>query len=121
MRIFLLFLLYLIRMKANLFSYPCDAEERNQLIVALTTRVTDMEGVINEALFQREIILSSLCQNFWIWKVKLLKIKNIYATMNLFSYDSNSMGLVAEGWVPSKDISSVRETIRIAMVLLLFN
>jgi V-type H+-transporting ATPase subunit a len=50
------------------------------------------------------------------WKDAVAKEKAVYQTMNLLSYDARRKTLVAEGWCPTRDITSIQSALRRATV-----
>jgi len=50
------------------------------------------------------------------WQDVVRKEKLIYETLNLFNYDARRKTLIAEGWVPTRDVTKIQLGLRTAAV-----
>lgn len=64
----------------------------------------------------RRAELLKVSENVTAWSTIVRKEKAIYHTMNLFNRDVNRKCLIAEGWVPTNDISLVQQSLKDATV-----
>jgi V-type H+-transporting ATPase subunit a len=92
--------------------YPIDHENRSSQLNECNARIDDITSVLtntNNALHaELRLIASTLSE----WFVIVKKEKAIYHTMNLFEYDPARKCLIAEGWLPSNDLTSVHAALR---------
>lgn len=72
----------------------------------------DLKHVLDTTRNTRRAELLKVSEYFMGWSTVLQKEKAIYHEMNLFNYDANRKALIAEGWVPTSSIGSIRHALR---------
>ncbi|KAI5450460.1 H(+)-transporting V0 sector ATPase subunit a [Naganishia albida] len=94
--------------------YPIDssADKRNEALREVTSRLEDINSVLFQTGQTRRVELGKIAENLMTWKDAVAKEKAIYQTMNLLSYDAKKKTLAAEGWCPTRDISSIQQALR---------
>lgn len=60
----------------------------------------------------RHRVLVAAAKNIKNWFIKVVKIKAIYHTLNLFNLDVTQKCLIAECWVPLLDIETIQLALR---------
>lgn len=77
----------------------------NSVLIDLNEQITDIEQVctVTEQTLHTELLV--IGGQLSMWHTIIKREKYIYATLNLFRQESHA--LVAEGWVPSKDLDIV--------------
>lgn len=81
-------------------------EELNQL----NLKIRDISQVMTSTHQQLEAELFVIGDHIETWRAIIKRERLIYETMNLFAYSSR--GLMAEGWVPSAEVASVKNVLR---------
>jgi vacuolar-type H+-ATPase subunit I/STV1 len=76
----------------------------------------DLETVLYNTGVNRRSELLRIGENLARWQDVVRKEKAIYETMNLFNYDVRRKTLVAEGWVPTRDLVMIHMALRHATV-----
>mmetsp|Transcript_9082 Transcript_9082/g.12167 ORF Transcript_9082/g.12167 Transcript_9082/m.12167 type:complete len:849 (-) Transcript_9082:50-2596(-) len=92
---------------ANVYDCPDSAEARQNEVLALRGRENDLQVVLDQNARGSEQIYSRVSSRFDAWRVRILKEKSIYHTLNLFRYNLGGKTLIAEGWVPMADLERV--------------
>lgn len=94
--------------------YPIDssADKRNESLREVTSRLEDINSVLFQTGQTRRVELGKIAENLMTWKDAVAKEKAVYQTMNLLSYDAKKKTLAAEGWCPTRDISSIQQALR---------
>jgi V-type H+-transporting ATPase subunit a len=72
-------------------------------------RLDELKTVLDQSLTLRKSLLVNASENIRTWYFKVKKMKAIYHTMNLFSFDQKST--IAECWIPTSEIPRIRETL----------
>ncbi|XP_075232016.1 V-type ATPase subunit a family protein Vha100-2 isoform X2 [Lycorma delicatula] len=93
--------------------YPCPSsyEERQETVKGVKTRLEDLNLVLNQTREHRQRVLVAVAKQLHTWTVMVRKMKAIYHTMNLFNMDVTKKCLIAECWVPVKDLPFVRKVL----------
>ncbi|CAJ0604918.1 unnamed protein product [Cylicocyclus nassatus] len=97
---------------ATTYTCPESPSERAHLLSQISTQVGDMESVIRKTLDYRSKIIYAAALSIKKWTIMLLKLKSIFATLNMFSVDVTQKCLIAECWVPTADLQLVRNALR---------
>ena len=90
--------------------------EQNLLRVAYfqydtqTYTLVDLQ-VLNQTQDHRQLVLVSVAKELQNWMVMVRKMKAIYHTLNMFSVDVSKKCLIAECWVPVRDLAGVRKAL----------
>lgn len=87
-----------------------DPELYDQVVKDLNMKITDLTQVMFSTHQQLEAELFVIADQLEVWQAIVKREKMIYSTMNLFS--DGSRGLVAEGWIPTSEIASVKNVLR---------
>lgn len=93
--------------------YPCPetAKGRQDTLLNIIGRLTDLETVIERTQEHRQRLLGSFARNITTWLIKIQKIKAVYMTLNLFQYDPQVRCLIGEAWIPDFAIVQTREAL----------
>eukprot|EP00010_Vexillifera_abyssalis_P005770 CAMPEP_0201552272 /NCGR_PEP_ID=MMETSP0173_2-20130828/14590_1 /ASSEMBLY_ACC=CAM_ASM_000268 /TAXON_ID=218659 /ORGANISM="Vexillifera sp., Strain DIVA3 564/2" /LENGTH=910 /DNA_ID=CAMNT_0047962725 /DNA_START=22 /DNA_END=2754 /DNA_ORIENTATION=+ len=98
--------------KASRYACPEEAHVRTQRIEHLTHRLQDLNRILDvNKNRSNDMLVNTVRPNIYAWRVRVLKEKAIYHTMNLFDYDVQRTTLIAEGWVPDKNIGDVQNAL----------
>lgn len=89
--------------------YPIDsnADKREESLREVTNRIEDLNNVLYSTSATRRTELVKVAETLSAWADVVRKEKMVYATMNLFNYDTRRKTLIAEGWCPTSDIGSI--------------
>lgn len=71
-----------------------------------------MLKVLGQTQDHRHRVLVAAAKNIKNWFIKVVKIKAIYHTLNLFNLDVTQKCLIAECWVPLLDIETIQLALR---------
>lgn len=98
--------------------YPIDAnsDKRDDALREVDSRLEDLNNVIHKTETTRQGELAKIAENLASWQDVVRKEKIIYETLNLFNYDARRKTLIAEGWVPTRDITIIQGALRRATV-----
>ena len=103
-------------MGATLYPVDSNADKRGDALREVTARLEDIGTVLYNTEATRKAELIKISESIESWKDAVGKEKLIYETLNLFNYDSGRKTLIAEGWVPSRDITKIVLALRHATV-----
>jgi V-type H+-transporting ATPase subunit a len=103
-------------MGATLYPIDANADKRSDSLREVTARLEDLETVLYNTGLNRRSELLRIGENLARWQDVVRKEKAIYETMNLFNYDVRRKTLVAEGWVPLRDLPMIQMALRHATV-----
>ena len=116
------------RFRATLYQCPETSGEREQMTVAVSNRIRDLESVLHtteqHSLTQLQEValdldswqtkaghtphsLQRMLELLFLW-FQVRKMKAIYHAMNMFNLDITQRCLIAECWCPVKDIPEVQ-------------
>ncbi|TIA93107.1 hypothetical protein E3P99_00297 [Wallemia hederae] len=99
-------------MGATTFPISSNAERRSESLSQLNQQIEDMHTVLYHTAQSRRSELSTIATDVATWSSIVRKEKTVYATLNLFHYDDRHRTLLAEGWVPSHEITAVQQALR---------
>ncbi|KAG1819714.1 V-type ATPase, V0 complex, 116kDa subunit family [Suillus subaureus] len=99
-------------MGATLYPIDANADKRSDSLREVTARLEDLESVLYNTGVNRRSELLRIGENLARWQDVVRKEKAIYETMNLFNYDVRRKTLVAEGWVPTRDLVMIHMALR---------
>ena len=72
--------------------------------------------MVNRTVGFRDQLLRDAAKNIHMWQIAVKQEKAIYTTMNMFNFDVTSKALIAEGWVPTRNLGDVQAALAIARV-----
>ncbi|XP_039290286.1 V-type proton ATPase 116 kDa subunit a1 isoform X2 [Nilaparvata lugens] len=98
--------------RATLYPCPEAPADRREMAMGVMTRIEDLNTVLGQTQDHRHRVLVAAAKNIKNWFVKVLKIKAIYHTLNLFNLDVTQKCLIAECWVPVLDIEMIQLALR---------
>ena len=103
-------------MGATLFAIDSSAEKREDKLREVTSRLEDLHSVLYTTNQTRRAELIKLAESVSAWWALVRKEKVIFATLNMWQWDQGRKTLMAEGWVPTRDIGNVQSALRRASV-----
>jgi V-type H+-transporting ATPase subunit a len=103
-------------MGATLYPIDANADKRSGALREVSDRLEDLEVVLYQTGLNRRSELVTIGENLRSWQVVVKKEKMIYETLNLFNYDVRRKTLIAEGWVPTRDITRIQLALKDATV-----
>ena len=105
-------------MGATLFAIDSAAEKREEKLREVTSRLEDLHSVLYTTNQTRRSELLKLAESITAWWAIVRKEKVIFSTLNMWQWDQGRKTLMAEGWVPTRDIGNVQSALRRASVSL---
>ncbi|KAG6873289.1 hypothetical protein C0995_000724 [Termitomyces sp. Mi166 len=99
-------------MGATLYPIDSNADKRSDSLREVTIRLEDIQNVLYNTGLNRRAELVKLGENLRSWQDVVRKEKMIYETLNLFNYDVRRKTLIAEAWVPTRDITNIQIALR---------
>jgi V-type H+-transporting ATPase subunit a len=105
-------------MGATLYPIDANADKRADSLREVTVRLEDLQTVLYNTGSNRRSELVKVGESLRSWQDVVRKEKMIYEALNLFNYDVRRKTLIAEGWVPTRDIPEIQLTLRRATVRL---
>ncbi|KAF8968248.1 V-type ATPase, V0 complex, 116kDa subunit family [Flammula alnicola] len=101
-------------MGATLYPIDPNADKRAESLREVTNRLEDLQTVLYNTGLNRRSELAKIGESLRSWQDVVRKEKMIYETLNLFNYDVRRKTLIAEGWVPTRDITTIQLALRSA-------
>ncbi|EKM83139.1 hypothetical protein AGABI1DRAFT_111634 [Agaricus bisporus var. burnettii JB137-S8] len=99
-------------MGATLYPIDANADKRADALREVTARIEDLQTVLYNTGLTRRGELVRIGESLRSWQDVVKKEKLIYETLNLFNYDVRRKTLIAEGWVPTRDITNIQLALR---------
>lgn len=99
-------------MGGTLYQIDSAPDKRADALRETQTRLEDVDAVLYNVGQTRRVELGKIAENLESWKDAVRKEEDIYKTLNLLSYDQGRKTLVAEGWVPTDEITAVQLGLR---------
>ncbi|KAL0947624.1 hypothetical protein HGRIS_013713 [Hohenbuehelia grisea] len=99
-------------MGATLYPIDANADKRADALREVHTRLEDLQNVLYTTGATRRAELVKIGESLASWQDVVRKEKMIYETLNLFNYDVRRKTLLAEGWVPTRDIPVIQLALR---------
>ncbi len=103
-------------MGATLYPIDANADKRAEALREVSVRLEDLQTVLYNTGSNRRSELVRIGESLRSWQDVVKKEKLIYETLNLFNYDVRRKTLIAEGWVPTRDITTIQLALRHATV-----
>eukprot|EP00080_Pristionchus_pacificus_P023186 PDM83206.1 MSP domain-containing protein [Pristionchus pacificus] len=97
---------------ARLYDCPEEPHLRLSMHKQIDERLADLNNVIEKTLEHRKRVITAASNSVYAWKIKVLKIKMVFHTLNMFSIDVTQKCLIAECWIPTNDLDDVRVALR---------
>lgn len=97
---------------ATLFPIDANADRRVAALREVEGRLEDVQQVLASTKTTRRAELERIGEGLATWRDFVRKEKKVLETLNLFSYDPRRKTLIAEGWVPSRDIPAIQAALR---------
>ena len=72
--------------------------------------------MVNRTVGFRDQLLRNAAKSIHMWQIAVKQEKAIYTTMNMFNFDVTSKALIAEAWVPTRNLGDVQAALAIARV-----
>ncbi|KAL4240590.1 hypothetical protein ACF0H5_001382 [Mactra antiquata] len=94
--------------RATLYPCPESAQERQEMLNGVSTRLDDLSIVLRQTKDHRHRILVNAQKEIHNWIIKVKKIKAIYHTLNMCNFDFSRNNLIAECWVPVRVLQEVQ-------------
>ncbi len=101
-------------MGATLYPIDANADKRAEALREVSVRLEDIETVLYNTGSNRRSEIVRIGESLRSWQDVVKKEKLIYETLNLFNYDVRRKTLIAEGWVPTRDITTIQVALRSA-------
>ncbi|PAV57452.1 hypothetical protein WR25_17451 [Diploscapter pachys] len=98
--------------RAHLHPCPETPQERREMSIEVATRIEDLNKVLAQTQQHKHRVLVAASKNLRMWLTKVLKIKFIYHTLNLFNFDVTQRCLIAEVWCPEAELDLVKQTLK---------
>ncbi|KAK0210190.1 V-type ATPase, V0 complex, 116kDa subunit family [Desarmillaria ectypa] len=99
-------------MGATLYPIDANADKRAEALREVTVRLEDLQTVLYNTGSNRRSELVRIGESLRSWQDVVKKEKLIYEMLNLFNYDVRRKTLIAEGWVPTRDITTIQLALR---------
>ncbi|KIY68753.1 V0/A0 complex, 116-kDa subunit of ATPase [Cylindrobasidium torrendii FP15055 ss-10] len=99
-------------MGATLYPIDANADKRADALREVTVRLEDLETVLYNTGSNRRSEIVKIGESLRSWQDVVKKEKLIYETLNFFNYDVRRKTLIAEGWVPTRDITKIQVALR---------
>ncbi|CCH40496.1 V-type H+-transporting ATPase subunit I [Wickerhamomyces ciferrii] len=96
---------------ADLYEVDTEENKRSESLLEVNGSLEDLNTVLETTNRTLNTELIAIAQELSSWAAVILKEKSVYQTLNLFDYDPNRKVLIAEGWVPTNEIPSLKETL----------
>ena len=103
---------FIFRCRATLYPCPDNVEERREMIIGVSSRIDDLNMVMNQTLDHRRRVLTSTSRKIKEWFVKVRKTKAIYHMLNYFNLDVTQKALIGECWCPVKDLDRIKASLK---------
>lgn len=98
--------------RATLYPCPETAQERQDMLNGVSTRLDDLSIVLRQTKDHRYRVLLNAQKEIHNWIIKVKKIKAIYHTLNMCNFESSRNNLIAECWAPIKVLDEVQDALR---------
>ncbi|CAO3629538.1 unnamed protein product [Mucor hiemalis] len=102
-------------MGGTLYSIDEEADKRRDALTVATTRIADLNNVLQKTKDTRKSEILKVAENLTAWTTLVKKEKAIYHAMNLFNYDGTRKCLIAEGWCAKLDVPIVQIALKNAI------
>ncbi|KAG5640626.1 hypothetical protein DXG03_007894, partial [Asterophora parasitica] len=100
---------------ATLYPIDANADKRSDSLREVSLRLDDLQTILYNTGANGRTELLRLGEHLRSWQDVIRKENLIYETLNLFNYDMGKT-IIAEGWVPTRDITNIQLALRHATV-----
>ena len=112
---------YIAAMGATLFPIDSNSDKREEKLRDVTSRIEDLNSVLYTTNQTRRAELARISESISAWWAVVRREKVVFSTLNLWQWDQGRKTLLAEGWVPTRDIPGVQSALRQASVRAIVN
>ncbi|XP_022692483.1 V-type proton ATPase 116 kDa subunit a-like isoform X2 [Varroa jacobsoni] len=98
--------------RVNIYPCPVSNEERRETTIGVLQWLEDMRKVFNGSQDHRMRILAGAARSIRTWKMQLIKMKSVFHIMNQLNMDVTQKCLIAECWIPDRDVAKVQAALR---------
>jgi len=98
----------------TLYNIDSDPGKRSDKLREVNARIEEVSQIMHETDVTRRAELMKIAESITAWWGCVRKEKLIYHAMNNFQYDQGRSTLIAEGWVPTRDVPRVQLALRSA-------
>jgi V-type H+-transporting ATPase subunit a len=99
---------------ATLYNIDSDPDKRHDKLREVNARIEEVSQISLETETTRRNDLMKIAESISAWWGCVRQEKLIYHAMNNFQYDQGRSTLIAEGWVPTRDLPRVQLALRSA-------
>uniref|UniRef100_A0A8C9TH10 V-type proton ATPase subunit a n=1 Tax=Scleropages formosus TaxID=113540 RepID=A0A8C9TH10_SCLFO len=92
----------------HLYPHPETDEERCDVMESLATRIQDLHTVLSRTEDYLRQVLNKASESVFTWAIQVQKMKAIYHTLNMCSFDVTNKCLIAEVWCPVDSLAALR-------------
>ena len=96
---------------ASIYDIDNNAAVRSEHLMRINQDLDDLYKVLETTTKTLESELYAISRELNNWFQDISREKTIFETLNKFDYDINRKTLIAEGWVPTDDISLLQKTL----------
>lgn len=96
----------------KIYSLDANPQVLETLLAETNQRLDDVNRVLNQTRATLNVELNLVAESIEMWATTIKKEKAVYATLNMFDFDHTRRLLIAEGWVPTSEISTVKMAMR---------
>ncbi|KAI7817110.1 V-type ATPase, V0 complex, 116kDa subunit family [Gamsiella multidivaricata] len=97
---------------ATLYAIDSSASRRREALADAVRHIDEFSSVLLNTTQTRRQELLHISQHLTTWMTIVKKEKAAYHTMNCFNYDMHRKCLIAEGWCPTSEISTIQAALR---------
>ncbi|KAF9419078.1 H(+)-transporting V0 sector ATPase subunit a [Podila epigama] len=97
---------------ANLHPISNSSDRRRNTLQETERRIDELSIVLANTNQTRRQELARISEDVDVWMTIIKKEKATYHAMNYFNYDINRKCLIAEGWCPTNEISTIQMALR---------
>lgn len=99
---------------ATLYNIDSDPDKRHDKLREVNARIEEVSQISLETETARKSELMKIAESISAWWGCVRQEKLIYHAMNNFQYDQGRSTLIAEGWVPTRDLPRIQLALRSA-------
>lgn len=98
----------------TLYNIDSDPAKRNDKLREVIARIEEVSQISLETETTRRNELMKIAESISAWWGCVRQEKLIYHAMNNYQYDQGRSTLIAEGWVPTRDLPRIQLALRMA-------